>query len=1068
MSGRLWEKRLKQCFETWQKNTTGHWRYEHNEMLLFHLIAAWKKGSEQFVIIAKDLPQADWLCRELKRFVSTQIKSYPIILIPQVEGSLRRQWIPENESARCAALYDLISGRRGIYITTPQAMLAEVAPPEFFKDKIFTLKQGQQIDPDQLTADLIACDYDHESEVSMPGELSRRGGILDVYSPLYEYPIRMEFWGDEIDSLRFFSPDTQRSVQDVKEVTIIPRGESLTVLQDQQAVSIFAYFPTTASWALCDPEIIEENFKLYNSEELDKWLNLIALYPPSLIFYGEDNLTIPTNAEMFPCRLLSGDAEIADELSPWRTEALMKTLKQLQQESVQVIVCCRDTDAMVHFKTVWDDHANVCQLSVQLTSDVYLRNLYFPKQQIAFVADADLLGLQEALPMTKRHYHLRGMKESAWSEPERGELAVHASYGICRYRGVKEVEVNGELQEVLMLEFADEAILYVQPEQIALISRYVGGTKKMPKLAKIGSHAWRKACDEAGKAAWDFAAEMLRIDAMRSHQQGFSSQPNPQWEADFAASFPYQETEDQTTAIREVLADLEKEVPMDRLLCGDVGYGKTEVAIRAAFRSVLNKKQVAVLVPTTILAQQHYENFKRRMGQYPIVIEVLSRFKTALEQKKILTAVAEGKVDILIGTHRLIQNDVLFNDLGLLVIDEEQRFGVTHKQRLKELRASVDILTMTATPIPRTLYLSLSGIRHLSTLMTAPVERLPVTTITATFSKSLIREAILREVERKGQVYYLHNRVRTIEQTVEMLRKLVPEATFEFAHGQLSDDELENRMSRFVSHEFDVLVCTTIIESGLDIPNANTIIIENAERFGLSELYQLRGRVGRYHHQAYAYLLLPPSGVLPSDARQRISAMKKFTHLGAGFKLAMRDLEIRGAGNILGAQQSGHIAAVGFEMYCRLLKRAIAHLEGQAPKRHTAIPLHMDRLVMGLATSDQREIACFPKSYIGDEEVRLSVYRQLAQLESTEELNEFKLELRDRFGVLPASAELLLKCAEVQRLASRKEIIAISVREGRLAMETSRGFFKLNGHLPMLQSETAMAQLNEIIAILNR
>ncbi|MBR4371573.1 MAG: DEAD/DEAH box helicase, partial [Victivallales bacterium] len=514
--------------------------------------------------------------------------------------------------------------------------------------------------------------------------------------------------------------------------------------------------------------------------------------------------------------------------------------------------------------------------------------------------------------------------------------------------------------EVIELEFDEEKRLYVPLEQVNLVSRYMGSGKTTPSLSKLGGVAWRKTKDAAGAAAWDLAADMLRIEAMRQKASGQSFKPQVEWERAFVGSFPYTETPDQTTAIESVLADMEADKPMDRLLCGDVGYGKTEVAMRAAFRAVLNGKQVAVLVPTTVLCQQHYQSFMERMSGFPITIETLSRFRTHAEQSDVLERTARGEVDIVIGTHRLLSNDVQFASLGLLIIDEEQRFGVADKQRLKQMRANLDILTMTATPIPRTLYFSISGIRNLSTIMTAPSDRLPVTTIVAQFDMELIRQAIVREMERGGQVFFLYNRVQTIYQMEEMIKKLVPTARTVVAHGQMSSGKLEDVMTKFVKGDYDVLVCTTIIESGVDIPNANTIIIDRADRFGLSELYQLRGRVGRNDRQAFAYMLMPPMGALATNARDRLEAIRRYTHLGAGFKLALRDLEIRGAGNILGTEQSGHIAAVGFDLYCQLLKEAVSRLSDHKSSLPMPVEITFDKTSFALVAARGRTALGIP------------------------------------------------------------------------------------------------------------
>ncbi len=617
--------------------------------------------------------------------------------------------------------------------------------------------------------------------------------------------------------------------------------------------------------------------------------------------------------------------------------------------------------------------------------------------------------------------------------------------------------------EAIELEFADEDKLYVPLEQAYLVSKYIGGTKNLPSLSKLGGSAWAKSRKHAEEAAWDLAAELIRLEAMRAAVKGQRFQPAADWERSFYGSFPFDLTEDQRDAVEACLKDMADSKPMDRLLCGDVGYGKTEVAVRAAFRAVMNNRQVAVLVPTTVLAQQHYQTFRERMAAYPVRIEMLSRFRTTAQQAEVVRALADGEVDIVIGTHRLLSNDVRFASLGLLVIDEEQRFGVRAKQRLKAMRATVDILTMTATPIPRTLYLSLAGIRNLSTIMTAPSNRLPVSTVVAPYDRELIKEAISREVARGGQVFFLHNRVQTLEDRLKKLQEMLPSVRFQAAHGQMPPATLERLMTDFVAHKFDVLVCTTIIESGIDIPNANTIIIDRADRFGLSELYQLRGRVGRYFRQAYAYLLLPPMGMLPANARERLAAIRRFSHLGAGFRLAMKDLEIRGAGNILGQEQSGHIAAVGFDLYCQLLKTAVAKLKKDTAALPREVQVELEMVVPSLVPIDNKVQATIPPAYIQEERTRIAVYKRLQALVTPQEVDDYREELKDRFGPLPAAVEGLLKCHRIRARARQRGFLRMAARDGRLVIETPNGLLRQNGRIPTYDTtRSASRQLDEI------
>jgi transcription-repair coupling factor (superfamily II helicase) len=568
----------------------------------------------------------------------------------------------------------------------------------------------------------------------------------------------------------------------------------------------------------------------------------------------------------------------------------------------------------------------------------------------------------------------------------------------------------------------------------------------------LGGTRWAKAKEQTEKSVRDVAAEMLRIQAARETQVGHAFKPDTQWQREFEDAFIYEETPDQITAIAETKSDLERAKPMDRLICGDVGFGKTEVAIRAAFKAVMDGKQVAILVPTTVLAQQHFNNFRERMADYPIKIELLSRYRTRREQDLVVKNLAAGVVDIVIGTHRIVQEDIAFKDLGLVVIDEEQRFGVLHKEKFKRLRTLVDVLTLSATPIPRTLYLALTGARDMSTIQTPPHDRLPVETVATQYDERLIRDAIQCELARGGQVFFLHNRVSTIEAMRAKLQSLVPHAKIVVGHGQMNSDELEEVMTKFVNGDADILLSTTIIESGLDIPNANTIIIDRADRFGLSDLYQLRGRVGRYKHQAYAYLLLPRHASLLTDVRKRISAMKQYASLGSGFKIAMRDLEIRGAGNLLGAEQSGHITAVGFELYCQLLKQSVSSLKGEKIKPRVEV-----RIVLGFLEEKN-----LPENYVTEPHHRIEIYRKLAQANEKSALENLQKELRDRFGPLPPPVELLLAVGELKILASEKSVTAIEVEEHKLKITRHNDFITLGGKFPRLTKKEAKARLKEI------
>jgi transcription-repair coupling factor (superfamily II helicase) len=680
-----------------------------------------------------------------------------------------------------------------------------------------------------------------------------------------------------------------------------------------------------------------------------------------------------------------------------------------------------------------------------------------------------------------------------FTELEEGDFVVHLQYGIGKFLGLKNLPagssrhpstLNLQLStgtECLVIEYAPQhpgdepPKLYVPVTEAHLVGKYVGVGKVRPPLNTLGGMRWNRAKEQAERAVRDVAAELLQIQAVRESQAGHSFPPDVPWQREFEGAFIFEETPDQLRAISETKFDMERPKPMDRLICGDVGFGKTEVAIRAAFKAVMGGKQVAVLVPTTVLAQQHFNTFRERMADYPVRIELLSRFRTHREQQCVVRDLAAGAVDIVIGTHRLIQSDIGFKELGLVVIDEEQRFGVLHKEKFKRLRTLVDVLTLSATPIPRTLYLALTGARDMSTIQTPPHDRLPVETIVVQYDERVIRDAIQRELNRGGQVFFLHNRVMTIEIMRSKLQMLVPNARIVVGHGQMESDELEEVMTKFVNGEADVLLSTTIIESGLDIPNANTIIIDRADRFGLSDLYQLRGRVGRYKHQAYAYLLLPRHASLLTDVRKRISAIRQYSTLGSGFKIAMRDLEIRGAGNLLGSEQSGHITAVGFELYCQLLKQSVSSLKGEKVKPRVEVSLKLDFLGSEDVKRETGSVnpasrithhASLPHNYVTEPQHRIEIYRKLAQATDKAALESLTRELRDRFGPLPAAVELLLQVAELKILASEKAVTIIEVKEDKLMLTRHGDFITLGGKFPRLTRKEAKARLKEIKKLL--
>ncbi|MDF1816293.1 MAG: transcription-repair coupling factor, partial [Verrucomicrobiales bacterium] len=689
------------------------------------------------------------------------------------------------------------------------------------------------------------------------------------------------------------------------------------------------------------------------------------------------------------------------------------------------------------------------------------RGFTIPDAKLAVLSDAEIFGRYQNQWGRKRTRLTRqrqaSQQVSSLREFGYGDMVVHVDYGIGKFRGIKSKKTGDKEEDVLEIEYDEEARLFVPLNQAHLVSRYVGTGKKAPKLSRLGDKRWSKIRKDAENSIMDYAARLLAIQAERETHKGQAHQADNRWQWEFENEFIYKETPDQLRAIEETKRDMESDKPMDRLICGDVGFGKTEIAIRAAFKAVMSGKQVAFLAPTTVLVDQHFQNLRQRMSDFPVKIAELSRYRTAAEQRETIAQLQSGGVDIVIGTHRLLSKQVKFKDLGLVIIDEEQRFGVKQKEEFKERWRFVDILTLSATPIPRTLYLSLMGVREMSSIDTPPTNRRPVATTICPYDEKIIRVAIEKEMARQGQVFFLHNRVKTIRGMQRRIEDLVPGVRVRVGHGQMEDEELEEVMKRFINHEFDVLVCTTIIESGVDIPNANTIMIDRADRFGLADLYQIRGRVGRADRRAYAYLMLPPDMLTVGDARKRINAIKQYSSLGAGFKIAMRDLEIRGAGNLLGTKQSGHIAAIGFDLYCQLLKQSVASLKGEVVKGRIDIPLHVDFICTNeaeyLRAPANSLPAYIPAQYMPEARLRITAYRELAEAGSLDDLEEQRENWRDRFGKLPPAVEFLLQATEIKILAAERNCSMVELKDGKLKLTRNGNYVQINGKFPRLYGD---------------
>ncbi len=1041
--------------------------------------------------------------------------------------------------------------RSPLIITQVAALLQMTFSPDRLRKCTRLLTRGHKTNPLDLVEWLEEQGYEPEAQVGQKGEVALRGGIVDVWPLAGPWPVRLEFFGDELESLRHFDPLTQISREEISSV-ILPPGGEIGLLKQELANSdrehgndpalaggnsdghhpllatLLDYLSRETIFLLCEPELLVERVGEYASQIpagdpfFVSWKDFLASLDGAGLTRVELNENGPAlfaSLEAFrPLASRLSDPQIAE----MQRREFFNQLHRWLRLGYAVHVFCNNEGERQRFEEIWkelgldpvpDPGPSSAPGSQPSTHIGALAQGFFCEEAgLVVVTDAEIFErykIQRPRRLKSAHaLATRSALDIDFTELEPGDLVVHLQYGIGKFLGLKDLPTRTtrttrtagtgtnraedgpaplpeRLQddgiECLVIEYApgnwgdEPPKLYVPVTEAHLVGKYVGAGKAHPPLNTLGGTRWQKAREQAERAVRDIAAELLQIQAVRESQAGHAFPPDAPWQREFEGAFIFEETPDQLRAIGETKADMERPKPMDRLICGDVGFGKTEIAIRAAFKAVMGGKQVALLVPTTVLAQQHFNTFRERMADYPIRIELLSRFRTRRQQERVVTDLAGGTVDIVIGTHRLIQSDVEFKELGLVVIDEEQRFGVLHKEKFKRLRTQVDVLTLSATPIPRTLYLALTGARDMSTIQTPPHDRLPVETIALQYDERVIRDAIQRELNRGGQVFFLHNRVMTIEAMRSKLQTLVPNARLVVGHGQMDADELEEVMTKFVNGEADVLLSTTIIESGLDIPNANTIIIDRADRFGLSDLYQLRGRVGRYRHQAYAYLLLPRHASLLADVRKRISAIKQYSTLGSGFKIAMRDLEIRGAGNLLGAEQSGHITAVGFELYCQLLKQSVASLKGEKIKPRVAVGLRLDFLnPAGAAQSPEPanrlstipHPASLPHNYVAEPQHRIEIYRKLAQASDKLAVENLARELRDRFGPLPPAVELLLQIAEVKILASEKSVTEIEVKDDKLMLTRHGDFITLGGKFPRLTKKGAKARLQEIKRLL--
>ena len=1036
-----------------------------------HVAAALHRATGRpLVLVAPDDGEARRLAGDLGVLTGREVPVLPGRDFLFHPGASSRQW----EHQRLELLARLRRGDCPVLVATIEGLLQRTMPPAVFSGACRQLSLGEVCQLENLTDFLVRAGYTRCDQVEGVGQFALRGGILDVFSPGLDLPVRMEFWGDEIDSMGLFDPVTQRRTAQRETCTLLPAGEvispkgeeiigppdlALPVVYDQVNTPA-DYLPQDALVGLCDTPRVAERAKNYLwqlGEDVTALLEqglltaknpvfaqtfealCAGLAPRTLLYFDSfttGGLPVP------PAFLLSLTAR---QLAGYGIsfEALTEDLRQYQKEDFAVVVLTssrRKADslqAMLREKKVYaavDEGLHELPEPGRITIAVggLSAGFDYPDGKFAVLAEGEALPPRKARTRRPKGDSTTRQRLESFTDLAPGDLVVHEHHGIGRFVGMVKMSVDGSDRDYIKLQFAGADTLYVPALQLDLVAKYIGGgdDPQRKRLSKLGGAEWEKSKSKAKKAAKDMAKGLIQLYAQRQRLAGHAFQPDTPWQKDFEALFPYPETDDQLRCAAEIKADMEKPVPMDRLLCGDVGYGKTEVAFRAIMKCVLEGKQAAMLVPTTVLAQQHYMTALKRFAHFPVEIEMISRFRTAAQTRDILRRTAAGSVDLLIGTHKLLGKDIRFQDLGLLVVDEEQRFGVGHKEKLKKLTSQVDVLTLSATPIPRTLNMALSGLRDMSTLEQPPTNRQPVQTYVLEHDWGVLADAIRRELDRGGQVYYLHNRTETIDRTAAKLRTLVgEEARIATAHGKMDQEQLGDIMSQMTDGELDILVCTTIIETGLDLPNVNTLIIENAETFGLAQLHQLRGRVGRSTRRASAYLTYRPSKVLTEDQSKRLSAIREYAAFGSDFKIAMRDLEIRGAGNLLGPEQSGFLMSVGYDLYLRLLEEAVLEEQGKAPAQQTH------------CTADFAVPAAIPDGYISAPEQRMDLYRRIARVRTQEEGDDITDELIDRYGDPPVGVTNLIAIALLRARAASLGITELAQKEGSLRLSLPKPDF---------------------------
>ena len=998
-----------------------------------HMMYALSDGF-MFKIIATSSEMKAKQIYEEYRFLEQDVYLYPAKDLLFYQADLRGKYLLKQRME----VYQAILEQRNITIVTSfDGFMDALIPLDLMRKRVRVLKLGEVIDFDQLQKDMVLLGYDREEQIEGPGQFAVRGGILDIYPLTEEMPIRIEFWGDEIDSIRTFDVESQRSIENLEEIIVYPATDYPE--EEAKRVSFLDYFSTENSILFLDEPIrliekgegVAAEFVQAQANRFESGFDVsdeeMKLFEPKEIAGKMAGYhCVAFSALDMKCKELRSKELFhlqSKSVNPYNNsfELLTRDLKRLKREGYRVVLLSgsrtrakrlaedlRDYNLSSFYSE--EEDRTVRSGEIMVTYGHVDEGYEYPLLKFMVISETDIFGRAKKKKKRKTY---EGHKILNFAELKVGDYIVHENHGLGIYQGIEKIEIDKVAKDYMKISYAAGGNLYIPATQLDLIQKYASSDAKKPKLNRLGGQEWIKTKTRVRGAVKEIAKDLVELYAARQEKAGFVYGEDTVWQKEFEEMFPFEETEDQLIAIDAVKRDMESTKIMDRLICGDVGYGKTEIAIRAAFKAVQEDKQVVYLVPTTVLAQQHYNTFMQRMKDFPVRVDLMCRFRTAAQQKKTIEDTKRGLVDIVIGTHRVLSEDMQFKDLGLLIIDEEQRFGVQHKEKIKKMKENVDVMTLTATPIPRTLHMSLIGIRDMSVLEEAPNERMPIQTYVMEYNDEIVREAIQRELSRQGQVYYVYNKVEDIDEITAKIQKLVPEANVVYAHGQMREHKLENIMLDFINGDIDVLVSTTIIETGLDIPNANTMIIHDADKLGLSQMYQLRGRVGRSNRMSYAFLMYRRDKLLKEVAEKRLAAIREFSDLGSGFKIAMRDLEIRGAGNLLGAEQHGHMEAVGYDLYCKMLNEAVKHVKGELEEEPytTTIDINVDAFI--------------PSSYIPNEHQKLDIYKRIASIENEEEMEDMLEELIDRYGDVPKKVQKLLNIAMIKAMAHDAYVVSV-------------------------------------------